>query len=402
MSNGWPLAPIEEVLQLQRRWIKLEPDGLYTEIGVRSFGKGIFHKTPVTGLSLGDKRVLRVCPGDLVFNNVFAWEGAVAVASDDEDGTIGSHRFVTYTIKDGRADARFLQLFFRTEAGLEALRRVSPGSAGRNKTLNLDQFAKQLVPVPPHAAQQRIVAKVDELTAKIEEARHLCTALPLEVKALLLAARNRLIGEHPADGWAPLYTLIEDIENGWSPQCESRPATVGEWGVLKVGAVSFGYFDSRENKALPAMLVAKPGYEIKSGDFLMTRANTRELVGACALVHDSPPRLLLCDKIFRFIFKPNTPVLPSFLDHVLKSPVLREQIERGATGTSPTMKNISKAKILSLQIPVMETGRQRRVVAYLDDLQAKVDSLKVLQAQSRAAIVALLPSILDKAFKGQL
>ena len=166
MSKAWPLATIGEVLQLQRRWIKLEPDQLYTEIGVRSFGKGIFRKSPVTGLSLGNKRVLRICPGDLVFNNVFAWEGAVGVASEAEAGTIGSHRFVTYTVKDNQADAQFLRLFFRTEAGLTVLRSVSPGSAGRNRTLNLDHFARQHIPLPPLPEQQQIVAKVEELAVK--------------------------------------------------------------------------------------------------------------------------------------------------------------------------------------------------------------------------------------------
>jgi len=259
----------------------------------------------------------------------------------------------------------------------------------------------QTLPAPLQAATG-LVTKVEELAAKIEEAQILRTALSPEVDALLLASRNRLIGERPTDGWVSLHTLIDDIENGWSPQCESCPATGDEWGVLKVGAVSFGTFDSRENKALPALLEPKPDYEIKSGDFLMSRANTTELVGACALVKESPPRLMLCDKIFRFIFKPDSPVLPSFLDHVLKSPALREQIELGATGTSPTMKNISKAKILSLQLPVMDTGQQRRIVAYLDELQAKVDCVKALQAQTQAELDALLPSILDKAFKGEL
>src|SRR5205823_11936776 len=61
----------------------------YVEIGVRSFGRGIFHKAPVTGASLGNKRVLEIRPGDLVFNNVFAWEGAVALAGPAEAGTIG-------------------------------------------------------------------------------------------------------------------------------------------------------------------------------------------------------------------------------------------------------------------------------------------------------------------------
>src|ERR1700682_2184365 len=114
MSSHWPMVPLREVLQLQRRWIKLHPTETYREVGIRSFGNGIFHKAPIQGSVLGNKRVLRIEPGDLVFNNVFAWEGAVAVAGAAEAGMIGSHRFVTYTVNPGKATAEFLHLFFKT------------------------------------------------------------------------------------------------------------------------------------------------------------------------------------------------------------------------------------------------------------------------------------------------
>jgi hypothetical protein len=79
MSSSWPMVPLGEVLQLQRRWVKLHPTETYREIGIRSFGNGIFHKAPIQGSVLGNKRVLRIEPGDLVFNNVFAWEGGCLV-----------------------------------------------------------------------------------------------------------------------------------------------------------------------------------------------------------------------------------------------------------------------------------------------------------------------------------
>ena len=136
------------------------------------------------------------------------------------------------------------------------------------------------VPLPPLREQRRVVAKVEELAAKIEEARRTRAKSAVEVEALLLAARNYFIGDHAAPDWQPLCDLIDDIENGWSPACESRPAVNDEWGVLKVGAVSFGFFDPRENKALPLELEPKPEYQIRAGDFLMSRANTTALVGA--------------------------------------------------------------------------------------------------------------------------
>ncbi len=227
MNRAWPLATIGEVLQLQRRWLRLEPDQLYTEIGVRSFGKGIFHKSPVTGLSLGNKRVLRICPGDLVFNNVFAWEGAVGVASEAEAGTIGSHRFVTYTVKDNQADAHFLRLFFRTEAGLQVLRRVSPGSAGRNRTLNLDHFDRQQIPLPPFAEQHRIVARIEELAAKIGEARRLRERSNGELGFVLASARLSLFTIDNTWKKVPLGA-VADIQSGVTLGRDLRGPTIGD------------------------------------------------------------------------------------------------------------------------------------------------------------------------------
>ena len=172
--------------------------------------------------------------------------------------------------------------------------------------------------------------------------------------------------------------------------------------MLKVGAVSFGSFDDRENKALPLGLKFDPRHEVRSGDFLMSRANTTELVGACAIVDRTRPRLLLSDKTFRFHFRCNAEFSPHWLDHAMKSPALREQIERGASGTSPTMKNISKEKVLKLLLPPRSFPEQCRIVAELNALYAQVDALKKLQADTAAEVNALLPSILDKAFRGQV
>ena len=151
-------------------------------------------------------------------------------------------------------------------------------------------------------------------------------------------------------------------------------------GVLKVGAGPFGVFDERENKALPISFNVPPSLEVRTGDFIMSRANTVELVGACALVRKTRPKLMLSDKTFRFVFSEQRKVLPEYLEQVLKLPALREQIERGASGTSPTMKNISKEKVMALRLPPHALAEQRRIVAELVALQAEVDALKRLQA----------------------
>ena len=142
--------------------------------------------------------------------------------------------------------------------------------------------------------------------------------------------------------------------------------------------------------------------EVRPGDFILSGANTVELVGACALVRKTRPKLMLSDKTFRFVFREPRNVIPEYMEQVLKSTALREQIERGASGTSPTMKNISKEKVLALRLPPFPLLEQRRIVSELNALQVEVAALKRLHAETAAELDALLPAILDRAFKGEL
>ena len=169
-----------------------------------------------------------------------------------------------------------------------------------------------------------------------------------------------------------------------------------------MGAVSFGYFDERQNKALPVDLQPDIRFEVRSGDFLMSRANTTELVGACAIVEQTRHRLLLCDKIFRFHFRKDVKIEPRWLDHALKAPALREQIEKKASGTSSTMKNISKEKVFDLLLPAHLYTEQSRIVAELDHANSHLQHLNKLQYETAVELDALVPSILDKAFAGEL
>lgn len=391
-----------EVAPLVRRPVETQADKLYREIGIRSFGKGVFHKAPTTGLEIGSKRVFAVEPGDLLFNIVFAWEGATAVATDAERGMIGSHRFLTCVADSTRADPRFLNYWFTQAEGRDRLLRASPGGAGRNRTLGVEKLADIHVPLPPLDEQRRIVARIEELIAKVSEAQSLRSISSVELGAALAAARRVFFGSAAAADWIHLSKHVSEIENGKSPATEGRSAEANEWAVLKVGAVSFGSFDERENKALPPSYKPVERYEVKVGDFLMSRANTPDLVGACAIVRSTRPRLMLSDKIFRFRFRPESNLIPEYLDHALKSPALRTQIVTAATGTSPTMKNISKEKVLALLVPDVPEAEQRRVVAELDVLQSKLDSVTALQTETAAELDAMLPAILDKAFKGAL
>ncbi|EZO89515.1 restriction endonuclease subunit S [Pseudomonas aeruginosa] len=170
----------------------------------------------------------------------------------------------------------------------------------------------------------------------------------------------------------PLKRLVRSIEQGWSPECESWPANTGEWGVLKVGCVNGGSFRPEENKALPVTLEPRPELAICKGDVLVSRANTRELVGSCVPVSQDYPNLLLCDKIYRL--RAGELVTTEFLAALITVHG-RRAVEVEATGASSSMLNISQSVILDLPVALPASTEQVQIIAATSRETARIDAL---------------------------
>lgn len=171
--------PLSEVAPQVRRPVCIQPGQSYPELGIRSFGKGTFHKPAISAEQLGTKRLFHIHPGDLIFNNVFAWECAVAVVKPEDAGRVGSHRFITCVPKPNVATSAFLYFHFTTEKGLHDLGDASPGGAGRNRTLGLKSLAAIRVPVPSYD-KQVVFARLWE---KVETTRRLQAELKADLDA---------------------------------------------------------------------------------------------------------------------------------------------------------------------------------------------------------------------------
>ncbi len=173
----WNVTKLRRLITQVFRPLRVEPEQLYREIGIRSWGKGIFHKDPVAGAHLGDKRVFNVGPGELVLNIVFAWEGAVAVVSEADKGMIASHRFPAFQHFSALVHLDYLLMFLQSEHGRAIMGLNSPGAAGRNRTIRIDAFLDEEIPLPPLEEQQEVVSafrsneqRLQSLSAKVGEA----------------------------------------------------------------------------------------------------------------------------------------------------------------------------------------------------------------------------------------
>ena len=316
-----------------------------------------------------------------------------------------------------RLDGGFVKLVLRTGNFLAALRQKASGTSGR-KRITPDAFADLHIPLPPLDEQRAIVAahraalaraadlerEADEAEARAMEAFEAALGFdppaPLPERPVFIASFKdldrwshegilRRIAEGDTAHTSPypivqLRDVIADLENGWSPKCHDRPAEPDEWGVLKLGAVSFGVFNPEENKALPRHLEPRPHLEVKPGELLISRANITRLVGAIALIGETRPKLMLCDKIFRVVSRESTPVDTAFLAEVLRISDVRRQVEANVTGTSPTMKNISKPALMGLTFPLPPKPEQIAMAKALADARAHATALRERARKERA------------------
>lgn len=192
LPEGWQFMKIGKLVKRVKRPVEINPDQIYQEIGIRSHGKGIFHKEECLGKEIGTKKIFWVKPNTFVLNIVFAWEQAVSRTTYQEEGMVASHRFPMYQPLDDLLDLDYLVNFFLTRRGKSLLGLVSPGGAGRNKTLNQDAFRKLDIPVPPIGEQKRISSIIYDFDREIRILIRYNNVLITQKRALM---QNLLSGE---------------------------------------------------------------------------------------------------------------------------------------------------------------------------------------------------------------
>lgn len=397
MAAPWPIVRLEEVLRHVPRPVSLHLATSYREVGIRSHGRGIFHKPPVTGADIGQKRVFYIEPGDFVLNIVFAWEGAVAVVSGEESGMIASHRFPTFRPDPHRLDVRYLLQYFRTKPGLELLGRVSPGGAGRNRTLNRAAFLQQLVPLPPLPEQRRIVAKLDEVAAKVEQARQLRDSAKDLCDHLLLARCESILRRAQASFSGQTLGTLVDQERGISYGIVlTGPPVDNGIPTLRAGDLrQFSVNPSNAKRVAPAIESSYQRTRLKGNELLL---RIRGGVGDLAVC----PKEMVGGNVSREIavIPLSDRVDPRYAMFLLAAPSSQARMIRQVKGTSHVGINLKDVRNLPLPVPPMP--EQHRIVAELEVLWMHEKAIRARQQQTSSELDALMPAILDQAFKGEL
>jgi type I restriction enzyme, S subunit len=390
--SGWPRVTLGDVLRHVPRPVDVQFDTMYREIGIRSHGKGLFHKAPISGAELGDKRVFFIEPGDFVLNIVFAWEGAVGLVSEGERGMIASHRFPTFRSDERRLDLRFLLLFFRTPTGIELMGRVSPGGAGRNRTLNRTAFLSLELSLPPLAEQRRLISTVDQAASEVERSIQLLNEQAREAEALLVSMAHRsdlTTIEKSRRGWRNLK-LADVMRLSLDFQRVDSTSSYPNLGIYSFGK---GLFIKPPIAGL--MTSASSLNRVRAGQLIYSRLFAFE--GAYGIVTQEFDGFFVSNEYPTFDCDPAC-LLPETLVAYLKPSSMWHRIAEGSKGLGDRRQRVQPEQLLQHESWLPPIDDQRQLVA----VSREHDMLKAAQAARRAELDALMPAILDRAFAGAL
>jgi type I restriction enzyme S subunit len=398
--------PLGEVVDKVSRSVDLEPGKKYREIGVRSHGKGIFHKAEKTGSGIGDKKVYWVQPGALVLNIVFAWELAVAQTSEAEKGFIASHRFPMFKPKAGQASLEYLLFWILRPRGRYLLGIASPGGAGRNKTLNQSDFLNTRIPIPSLSEQQKIasfLSSVDSKLTKLRQKRELLETYKRGMMQKLFSQQLRFKAddgsEFPAWSEQSVLTMFRWVRTN-SLSREFLSYEKDGVGNIHYGDIHTRYrmqFD-QERENVPVISDSKYLETIdelefcQSGDLVIADASEDyKDIGRCIELISVKKKGLVAG-LHTYIARPKKPLARGFAGYLFSSWSVRYQIMRIAQGIS--VLGISKNNLEKIPLFIPEVEEQQKIADCLSAIDKKIDAV----AQQIAQMETFKQGLLQKMF----
>ena len=394
MSPVWPKVKLGEVLRRSQETAEIEPGSEYREVTVRLWGKGVVQRGLVSGSEISGSRRFVARAGQLILSRIDARNGAIGTVPPALDGAAVTNDFPVFDADTSRIEPTFLDWLSKTPDFVELCKRASEGTTNRVR-LQETSFLALEIPVPPLAEQRRIVARIEELAVKIAEARSLRQHAVAEAEALLMASRSDAILHCKAE-----TISLDDCCTTVIDNLHSNPR-YSETGVPCVRSPDVGYgtlnlegaLRTDENEYRRRTVRGKPIED----DIVLVREGGG--TGKCTLVLKGQ-RFSLGQRVMMLRLN-QLKALPRFFLHQMLSPLVQEkQIGPLCKGSASPHLNVGALRGLHMRIPPLT--EQQRIAAYLDGLQSKVDALKELQFETAAELDALMPSILDRAFKGDL
>jgi type I restriction enzyme S subunit len=441
----WQSAPLGRLLRRNEQTIPIDPTEEYREVTVRLWGKGVILRGIVSGSSISADRRVQVSTNQFIISKIDARNGAMGLVPPELDGAVVSNDFPTFEPDQSRLLPEYLGWLSRTKPFVEACSRASEGTTNRVR-LKEDRFDAIEILLPPIDEQRRIVSRIEFFTNKIDDANGLKKRVLPELlslrhatfreafvrlpspnanandainvlnacsheKAALIAAGDirRSVpsptireSEHPFSipaHWQ--FARFDDICRSISDGTHQTP-TYTDSGKIFLSAQNV-----KPYRFLPEVhrYVSTEDFDLynknvkpENGDILMTRVGAG--IGETAAIDRD---LEFAIYVSLCLIKPlrSFPSIP-YLVHWLNSPFGVRAAAEKTLGRGSSQGNLNLKLIREFVIPVPPASEQWEIVEFLDHSRSRFDQLKQIGDKAAIEVNALLPSILDRAFAGEL
>ena len=394
--SKWPMVPLEKVASPVERPEVPVPGKPYRQVGVRLWGEGAYERELLDGGETKYKTLSRVETDDIVVNKIWARNGSVAVVPGKLAGCYVSGEFPTFKPTAEKLEPRWFHWLTKTPTFWDQCDEKSRGTSGKNR-IRPERFLEIAIPLPPLPEQQRIVARIESLAAKIEEARNVRHTASNETQFVLTRQLGQMFDElarhHSTRPFGSYNPHVTSGPRNWAKHYQEggqrfyRAQDIGPNGeVLPESKVFIEPPSGDQGRSA----------SLQPGDLMLVI--TGATVGRCSLFREELEPGFVSQHV-GICRLPKDSIDPDFALWGLRGPHGQEQLLGQRYGQGKPGLNLSNIRAITLPIPLLP--EQHRIVAYLDGLQSKVDALKKLQSETAAELTALLPSILDKAFKGE-
>jgi len=380
--NNWQTTSLGELLSRSTETAEIQPDESYKEITVRLWGKGVVLRGVASGSELNGSRRFLARKGQLILSRIDARNGAIGMVPESLDGSVVSNDFPLFDLDRNRIQPSYFEWLTKTKPFVELCQKASEGTTNRVR-LQEGRFLNLQIPLPPLSEQRRIVARIEELAAKINEARKIRSDVEKEQALLLSSAFHRIAANAPRQPLgeiAPLTRRAVPID----PEKE----------YPQIAVRSFGKGTFHKPPLAGSDVTWQKPFLVQADDILIS--NIKAWEGAIAVAANGDDGRVGSHRYLTCVPRPSVATARFICFYLLTAEGLYH-VGEASPGSADRNRTLSSKALLQIPIPAPSFEQQ----LWFDRLYRKVDALKSLQSKVAIELVAMLPSILDKAFKGE-
>lgn len=380
----WERVKLGEVLKRRPLDVNVDPNVEYQFAGVYSFGRGVFRSLRKRGSEFSYKQLTRVRAGEFMYPKLMAWEGALGVVPAECDGCVVSPEFPVFEIDGNRVIPAFLDRYFRRAAIWPSLAGGSGGTNVRRRRINPDDFLALSIELPPLTEQRRIVERIEAVAKRVEEIRCDAARVDEELSLALRASFTRIVKGAPPLRLGEIAPIVR------------RPVEIDETGTYhELGVRSFGRGLFEKPDLVGGSLTWQKLFRIETGDLVFS--NIKGWEGAFAVAGPEhhgrvgSHRYLTC-------VTDSTRAIPGFLWYFLQSPDGLLQIQEASPGSADRNRTLSQTGLAKVLVPTPALESQ----VWFSRLLDTCNRFRARRTDQSADLDALLPAVLDRAFRGEL